>query len=360
MIKNAYIHIPFCKSKCNYCSFTSFTKPDLIEQYVCSLKNEIEHFYEHEKLNTLYFGGGTPSLLSIAQLEEILNLFSFEFCAEITLEANPNDLSAKYLDNILNIGINRLSIGVQTFNDNILKIIGRRHSSSEAFEAVLLAKKAGFNNISIDLIYGLPNQTIENFKNDLEIAVSLPVQHLSFYGLKIEEGCRFYDNSPKNLPNIDLQADMYELLCEFLKKHCFEHYEISNFSKNGFNSRHNLNYWNNNSYYGFGISAHGFDNNVRYSNKNNLDDYFNNPLEHDSSYILSEDEKLEEEIFLGFRKGSGIDIQDVNNKFGINFEEKYSNILKKYETFFIRTNFGYAFNTKGFLISNEILSEFIN
>lgn len=359
MIKNAYIHIPFCKSKCNYCSFTSFVDSLNIEKYLFCLKNEIKHFYENEKLNTLYFGGGTPSLLNINQIKELLNLFDFEDNAEITVELNPNDVDENYLDNLLNIGINRLSFGVQTFDDEILKIIGRRHTSNEAINIVNLSKKAGFDNVSIDLIYGLPNQTIDYFKKDLEMAVSLPITHLSFYGLKIEEGCKFYNNMPKNLPDLDIQADMYEFLCEFLENCGYEHYEISNFSKNGFNSKHNLNYWNNNSYYGFGVSAHGYDGNIRYSNKKNLIDYLNNPLEHFEMNKLTSQQKLEEEIFLSFRKAEGVNIKVIKDKFNIEFESNYSNILQKYNNYLIRTNQGYAFNTKGFLISNLILSEFI-
>ena len=360
MTKNAYIHIPFCKSKCNYCSFVSFVDLENIEKYLFCLKREIKYFYANEKLNTLYFGGGTPSMLSAIQIKELLNLFNFEENAEITIELNPNDIDESYLENLLNMGVNRLSFGIQTFNDNILNIIGRRHNSKEAVNVVELAKKVGFNNVSIDLIYGLPNQTMADFKNDLEMAVTLPIAHLSFYGLKIDEGCKFYENLPENLPDTDIQADMYEFLCKFLKENNFEHYEISNFSKKGFNSRHNLNYWDNNSYYGFGISAHGYDGNIRYSNKNNFKDYFKNPLEHMTVSKLTLQQKLEEEIFLGFRKAEGIDIKNIDEKYNIDFENKYSDILLKYDEFFIKTVNGYAFNTRGFLISNSILSEFID
>ena len=359
MIKNAYIHIPFCKSKCNYCSFTSFVDFSNIDKYLLCLNQEIKYFYQKEKLNTLYIGGGTPSLLSVNQINDILSLFSFENNAEITMELNPNDVDEKYLNNLLNLGINRLSFGVQTFDNNILKIIGRRHNSNDAIEVVKLAKNMGFDNISIDLIYGLPNQTMNNFKNDLKFAVNLPITHLSFYGLKIEEGCKFYQNIPDNLPDADTQADMYEFLCEFLTNNDFEHYEISNFSKKGFNSKHNLNYWDNNTYYGFGIAAHGYDGNIRYSNKIDFKSYFENPIEHFEITELTKKQKLEEEIFLGFRKGKGVNILLLNGKYGIDFEKKYSNILQKYTDYLIKTDSGYAFNTKGFLISNNILSDFI-
>lgn len=360
MIKNAYIHIPFCKSKCNYCSFTSFADISNVEKYLDCLKSEIKYFYQKEKLNTLYLGGGTPSLLSVNQIKELLDLFNFEKNSEITIELNPNDIDKKYLENLLELGINRLSFGVQTFNNDILKFIGRRHNSEEALKVVELANNIGFENLSIDLIYGLPNQTMADFKKDLEIAVTLPITHLSFYGLKIEEGCKFYNSMPDNLPDSDMQADMYEFLCEFLANNNFEHYEISNFSKQGFNSRHNLNYWDNNSYYGFGISAHGYDGEIRYSNKNNFSDYFKNPIEHFEITKLTAQQKLEEEIFLGFRKGNGINILSINKKYNIDFEDKYSNVLKKYSDYFFKTENSIAFNTKGFLISNNILSEFLD
>jgi len=359
MIKNAYIHIPFCKSKCNYCSFTSFVDLFNIQQYLSCLKTEITYFYKKEKLNTLYLGGGTPSLLSVSQIDELLNLFCFENDAEITIELNPSDIDELYLKNLLKIGVNRLSFGVQTFNDDILKIIGRRHNSIDAINVVKLANSVGFENISIDLIYGLPNQTMDKFKKDLEMAVNLPIKHLSFYGLKIESGCKFFSAVPTNLPDADIQADMYEFLCKFLPERGYSHYEISNFSKTGYESKHNLNYWNNNSYYGFGVSAHGYDGDVRYSNKNTLNEYFENPIVHDIFNKLSKSEKLEEEIFLAFRKGVGINVENINKKFNIDFIKKYDKILTKYKDYFIKTEQGYAFNIKGFLISNEILSEFL-
>lgn len=359
MVKNAYIHIPFCKSKCNYCSFTSFETTGFIDEYLKSLIQEIKFFYKNENLKTLYIGGGTPSLLAVEQIQSIVNLFNFEKNAEISIEVNPNDVSEQFLNGLLNLGINRLSMGVQTFNDDILKLIGRRHTSKEALNAINIAHKVRFENVSIDFIYGLPNQTMYTFKNDIKTAINLPITHISFYGLKIENGCKFASNMPDNLPDLDMQADMYEFLCEYLPKNNFEHYEISNFSKNGYNSCHNMNYWNNNSYYGFGVSAHGFDGDVRYSNKCNLKKYFANPCEHEICIKLSKNEKLEEEIFLGFRKAEGIDLERIKNLYDFDFENKFDYILDKYKNYFLKTEKGYAFNTQGFLISDLILSEFM-
>lgn len=355
MTESAYIHIPFCKQKCNYCSFVSFPKLELKEQYLQALKKEIKHHYQGETLKTIYFGGGTPSLLSVDELKKLLELFNFDKQTEITAELNPESLTQEYLCGLKEIGINRISIGCQTFDDNILKIIGRKHKAKQVEDTVKWAKNAGFDNISLDFIYGLPNQTIYDFEQDLRHAVSLDIQHISLYGLKIDSGSYFYKNPPENLPNEDDQADMYLKAVDVLKN--FEHYEISNFGKP---SKHNLNYWNNENYYGFGIAAHGYINKVRYSNYENFQDYFLNPIKHYKEHTLTQQEILEEEIFLGFRKMKGINIQTINDKFDIDFEKKYSKILEKYNDFLTKTTDGYAFNTKGILISNFILSEFID
>ena len=209
MTESAYIHIPFCKQKCNYCSFVSFPRLELKEQYLQALKKEIKHHYQGETLKTIYFGGGTPSLLSVDELKKLLELFNFDKQTEITAELNPESLTQEYLCGLKEIGINRISIGCQTFDDNILKIIGRKHKAKQVEDTVKWAKNAGFDNISLDFIYGLPNQTIYDFEQDLRHAVSLDIQHISLYGLKIDSGCYFYKNPPENLPNEDYQADMY-------------------------------------------------------------------------------------------------------------------------------------------------------
>lgn len=359
MPKNAYIHIPFCKGKCHYCSFVSYNRLELKEQYLFALQKQITTEYKSEALNTLYFGGGTPSLLEINELKSIIDLFDFEAEAEITCEVNPDSVDLEYLRGLQEIGINRLSIGAQTFNDEILTLIGRKHNSEQIKSAVYNAKHAGFNNISLDFIYGLPNQGVSDFINDLRIAINLDIQHLSLYGLKIEKNCFFNDNPPENLPDSDTQADMYLGAVELLKNNDFEHYEVSNFSKNGFESRHNLNYWNNNTYYGFGCAASGYCNNIRYTNESDLEKYIKNPLKKGVNHVQSEQEILEEEIFLGFRKISGINIDEINKKFEIDFAKKYKTILDKYSDFFVKTDAGFAFNLDGIMLSNQLLSEFL-
>lgn len=370
---NAYIHIPFCKSKCKYCSFTSYVDCELKDEYLNALKKQIEAEYKGEKLNTLYFGGGTPSLLSLDEFKSLFDLFNLEKDAEITVEINPESVTFEYLCSLRKLGINRLSIGIQTFNDKILNLIGRRHDSQQAKIAVNSAKKAGFDNISIDLIYGLPTQSISDFENDLNEAVSLDVEHISLYGLKIEENCYFYENLPQYLPNSDVQADMYLKAIETLKNAGFIHYEVSNFSKSGFESRHNMNYWDNNTYYGFGCAASGYalmspplsihlkeSRSSRYTNETDIKKYIQNPFSKNSEQVLSNQEILEEAIFLGFRKIAGINIEEINQNFGIDFNKKFVEILKKYSNYFIKTSEGYALTLDGILISNEILSEFIS
>ena len=360
MTESVYIHIPFCRQKCFYCSFVSFALPEYIETYLAALEKEITYFYANEPLKTLYIGGGTPSILSSSQIFKILSLFNFSKNTEVTIELNPEQIDKKYLKEIKNAGVNRLSIGCQSFDENILKLIGRKHTPYNVEFVVKTAKDCGFDNISLDFIYGLPQQTLTNFINDLIRAKKLDIQHISLYGLKIDEGCFFYKNPPLNIADEDLQADMYLNAIKTLSD--FEHYEISNFAKNNFVSRHNLNYWNNGNYYGFGTAAHGYRNNTRYSNQKNLKNYIENPLQKESEHKLSNQEMLEEEIFLGFRKMSGINTQNINKKFNMDFEKKYSEILIKYleSGHLKKTSGGYSLTHDGILVSNVILAEFID
>ena len=359
MVTSAYIHIPFCLSKCRYCSFVSFDTLAKKTGYLYSLLKEIDYYYQGETLKTLYFGGGTPSLMTVDELNKILKKFNYDESTEITIEVNPDSVDKEYLKGLKEIGFNRLSIGSQTFDDNLLSDIGRRHNAQQIFDTIESARQAGFENISVDLIYGLPNQTLDMLKNDLEIVKTLDITHVSLYGLKIDEGCYFYNHYPKNVPDDDTQADMYLEVIKTLNE--FQHYEISNFAKQGYESKHNLNYWREGEYYGFGVSAHGFIDGVRYSNYQTLEQYMDNPVFHEFGKFLTEQEKLEESIFLGFRIAEGVDEQEINQKFGINFSEKYKNILEKYLAtgHIIKTGKGYRLSDEGFLVSNLILSEFI-
>jgi len=362
MVKSAYIHIPFCKSKCHYCSFISFfNKLELKNDYLLALKKDISEFYQKENLNTLYFGGGTPSLLEVSEFDKIIKLFNFSQNPEITAELNPESVNYPYVRGLYDIGINRLSLGCQSFNDEILKQINRRHNSSQVIEAVKTIQNAGFKNISLDFIYGLPNQTPEMFYSDLKTAINLGIQHISLYGLKLEKGCYFYSHLPENLPDDDTQADMYLGAINLLTSQGFEHYEVSNFSLPNHNSRHNLTYWNNEEYYGFGVAAHGYLNSIRYGNLETIENYIENPIIKKERKILTPQEQLEEEIFLGLRKMEGINISKINTKFKIDFDEKYNEILKKYTglNLLIKTKNGYTFTPNGILVSNVVLADFL-
>lgn len=359
MPSSVYVHIPFCKKKCNYCSFVSFEDLSFQDDYVKALLKEIEHYYKGEKLRTLYFGGGTPSLLSEDNFKRLLNSFNFEKNTEVTTEINPDSATLQYLKALNEIGINRLSIGIQSFDDEILKNIGRLHDSKTAFNAIKDARNAGFENISLDFIYGLPEQTLENFQNTLETAITLNPQHISLYGLKIEDGSKFAKKKPANLADEDLQADMFLCTAQIMRN--YEHYEFSNFAQKGFESKHNLNYWDNNEYYGFGIAAHGYVDGFRYSNLLHPQQYLDKPTLKMESHKLSQNEKLEEEIFLGFRKCCGIETKKINQTYSIDFDKKYEKpILKYLQTgHLIKTTTGYKLSEEGILLSNNILCEFL-
>lgn len=358
MPKSAYIHIPFCKSKCKYCSFVSYAG-GVDEKYFQALLLDIDSNYKGEVLNTLYFGGGTPSLVSTNLIETIISRFRLSNNCEITFEMNPDDANTEYLKSLRNLGVNRLSMGSQSFDDKILKLIGRRHSSDDTKRAVENAQKAGFENISLDLIYGLPEQ--KSIRNDLETITELGIQHISTYGLKIEEGSYFYNHKPQNLPDEDKQADMYLEINDYLEKKGYSRYEISNFAMNGYESKHNLNYWNNQEYYGFGAAAHGYVDGIRYSNFEGLEEYCNNPDGVYYEHKLTLNEQLEEEIFLGFRREIGINTARILEIYGIDFNKKYKDVLSNfYPQYIIKTPQGYKLTLEGILLSNIILAEFLD
>lgn len=371
MPASAYIHIPFCKKKCHYCSFVSFEDFSLCEEYVEKLVEEIRYYYKGESLSTIYFGGGTPSLLDLSDFKKILGCFNFDRSTEITVEVNPDSTSFEFLKGLKELGVNRLSIGMQSFNDKMLKEIGRLHNSKSATESFQNARKAGFENISLDLIYGLPGQSLKNFDDDFKKAIRLEPEHISLYGLKIEEGTKLYEKTkkkPATLPdeaNEELQAKMYLHTIDIMKEkgptNGFLHYEISNFAREDYHSKHNLNYWNNEEYYGFGTAAHGYAGGVRYSNLCNLHGYLKTPIKKQDEHTVTFKEKLEEEIFLGFRRCSGINIQEINEKFSIDFNEKYKDIIKKFldSGHLEETETGYRLTTDGILLSNNVLSEFL-
>lgn len=369
-LKSLYLHVPFCKDRCYYCSFVSLTdKNNYKEIYINALLKELEQTFRmhpSQTLNTIYIGGGTPSLLEIKYFKQIFSkinsLSGIASNAEITVEINPGTVDFEYLKDLRTIGINRLSIGIQSFNNEILKSINRIHSKDEAIEAVNMAILAGFENISIDLIYGLPNQNLTVWEDTLNQAKQLDIQHISTYGLKIEEGTVFGRKLPPNLPDEDMTADMYLKTIEMLKINGFEHYEISNFAKAGYQSRHNLAYWHNEEYFGLGLGAHGYIDGIRYSNLCSFNEYIENPLKKASEHKVTEQEIIEEGIFLGLRLTKGIDINQFNSEYNINLLERFKTIIDKYTSYgFMEMKEGYLrLTTEGILISNTILAEFVD
>ena len=329
-----YIHIPFCAKKCNYCDFISFeNKNNMIEEYINALKKEIEEFdFSKYEVTTIYLGGGTPSYIKENYIVEILELIKNKISTnktkwddiEITIEVNPGTVTKEKLKAYKNIGINRLSIGFQSTNDKLLKQIGRIHNYEEFLNTYNLAKKIGFNNINVDLMIALPNQTIEDIKESLEKIVSLDPNHISVYSLIVEEEtliAQQLEEGKIELPSDDEERRMYWYVKDFLELSGYNHYEISNFSKNGKESKHNLNCWNQEEYIGFGLASHSYIDGIRFCNISNLEKYIENinNLDFNKNKIIEEKqtkEDMEKEfMMLGFRKIEGVDISKFKEKY---------------------------------------------
>ena len=367
-----YLHIPFCIQRCSYCNFFSVVSINLVNEVINAIIKELsirKDYLKNEPVQTIYFGGGTPSLLTIQQIEKLLNTvytnFPVEQNAEITFEANPDDLTKNYLFDLKKVGINRLSIGIQSFDDDKLKILNRRHNATQAHEAVREAQKAGFNNISIDLIYGLPFQSLDEWGADLDKAFSLSIQHLSAYGLTFEEKTLLSKQKEKKIiepADEELMIKMYELLLEESSKKGFDAYEISNFSLPGFYSRHNSSYWNQTAYLGVGPSAHSYNGISRQWNVAAIQKYTEGILKNSSFYeqeILSLEDRYNEYVLLGLRTKNGINIDALEQNFGTELKDF---CLENIKTFIdnekaYRCGSFLRLNTKGKLISDTIIAQ---
>lgn len=278
-----YLHVPFCKTRCNYCDFYSTTRDEVRERYIRALCRELEmrnNYLGNEPVETIYFGGGTPSQLSHSDFEKIFTTLNKEYviqnCGEITIEANPDDLTPEYLKGLATLPFNRISIGMQTFNDKLLHLLNRRHTANQAIRAVEECRKAGFNNISIDLMYGLPGETLKDWETDLGMAISLNPEHISAYHLIYEEGTPLYKMLQKHqITEVDeeLSVSFFSQMIERLTQAGYQHYEISNFCKPGMHSRHNSSYWTGKKYLGCGPSAHSFNGESRQWNISSLEQY---------------------------------------------------------------------------------------
>lgn len=364
-----YIHIPFCKSKCRYCDFLSWSNCENdIEAYVEALNLDIRNslFGKDFTLDTIYFGGGTPGILNSFFVEEIVKTIrdnaKISDTAEITLEVNPCTVTEEKSKVYHDIGINRISMGVQSFNDNELKLLGRAHMAEDVYKAYHIMRNAGFNNINMDLIQGLPGQSKEGFLFSLNKMIELSPEHISAYELIVEPGTSFYkDYGPESgyVFDEDVQADIYIATVNALKQAGYEQYEISNFSKPGYHSRHNSGYWTGDPYIGCGLGAVGYIGNRRITKKQTLKEYISKPLDFFEEKV-SPMEKKQEYIFLGLRMNKGISEIDYENKFGEKFPERIKNLLNKYIPDYVcHENGRYFFTTEGFLISNTILAEIL-
>ncbi len=361
-----YIHIPFCRSKCAYCDFYSLAgAEERMDDYCRALERhlaEVAPQAECHKADTVYFGGGTPSYLGAERLCRLLGsirkLYKVDKHAEITLEANPDSATdRKTLKRLRKAGFNRLSLGVQSMDDALLQAIGRIHTRQQVQEAVAAARKAGFKNLSLDLIYGLPGQTMEGWEKTLSDAVGLHPEHLSCYGLKLEEGTPLYRRQGElTFPDEDMQADMYLYAVEFLKQCGYEQYEISNFAKPGFASRHNLKYWLMQEYAGFGPGAHSDFGNVRYGYARDLERYLKGELVLQESETVDSDEREREYLMLRLRTVQGVDPREFEYRFRQRFAP-LATLLQQCarEGLAEQDGNGWHLTAKGFLVSNRII-----
>lgn len=338
-----YIHIPFCKTRCIYCDFYSTTRSELKERYVRALCRELEMRREYlrgEPIETIYLGGGTPSQLDegdfLRIFETIRTVYGMEHCREITLEANPDDLTETYVAMLRHLPFNRISMGIQTFDDDTLKLLNRRHNAAQAIEAVGRCRRAGFANISIDLIYGLPGETDERWKQDLQQAVTLNVEHISAYHLTYEEGTRLYELlQARRIREVDEESSVrfFSILMDTLTDAGYEHYEISNFCRPGMHSRHNTSYWKGIPYLGCGASAHSFDRRTREWNVASIDEYIR-ALEDGHRLYETEprdpDTAYNECVMTSLRTRQGLSLEEVEKEYGIVLRQYCTNMAQPY------------------------------
>lgn len=370
-----YIHIPFCTQKCIYCDFMSGTNLSLRQDFVASLIAEMDHyldFFDSDPMRTIYFGGGTPSLLSVDELQRIYDAIAQRWdisaVEEFTVECNPDDLTEEYLLQLRSLPINRLSIGVQSFCDDELQWLNRRHTSQEAFDVVLRAQKSGFENITIDLMFALPVQTLESLNYSIDKALELGVQHISAYSLMFEPDSKITKLMELNRLqplDEDVAADMFELLSARLTSAGYEQYEISNYAKPSFYSRHNSGYWHGMRYLGLGPSAHSFDGEKRWYNIAHTIKYNNlltsDKLDFRSEEVLSLDERFNELVFTALRTKIGVDLQDLRIRFG---ESRYNQLLRQAKKYIDAGNMHIlngrlSLTHKGIYISDSIISDFM-
>ncbi|ATD47844.1 radical SAM family heme chaperone HemW [Clostridium perfringens] len=370
-----YIHIPFCAQKCLYCDFPSFARKDhLRKAYIEALNKEIINLREKHnnlEINTIFIGGGTPSVLESDELECLLKEVAKLNMAkdiEYSMECNPGNLTEEKLEVMKKYGVNRISMGLQAKQDNLLKGLGRIHNYKTFKENFLLAKKVGFNNINVDLMFGLPNQRLNEWEETLREIISLEPAHISAYSLIIEEGTAFYnlyENDKLKLPTEEEERKMYHLAKKILEENGFNQYEISNYAKEGKECRHNLAYWNMDNWIGVGSAAASYINGKRIKNISSVEEYINSIKDKGEAVeeIInnSKNDNMEEFMFMGLRKINGIDENEFKNRFSMNINDVYGEILNKYigEGLLIRESGRIFLSEKGIEISNVIMADFL-
>lgn len=372
IMSGIYIHVPFCRSKCAYCNFFSLVTEKKIYGFVDALKREILHrknYLAGEKIETIYFGGGTPSLLPTNYIGEILEIVNENFDVasnpEITLEANPDTVNKEQLSALKQMGVNRISVGIQSFHDDDLKYLGRKHDSRHALQIIDDLKSVDFDKLTLDLIYGIPTLNEEKWNENLDIFFSTGISHLSAYALTIEPKTILGQKIEKGeLQDVSEEETIrhYEILIERTKEHGFEHYEISNFAKEGRRSRHNSIYWKDVKYLGLGPSAHSYDGKSRQWNVANLTQYINADFD-DGSYfekeILTKDDKFNEYVMTGLRTSWGCDINKIASDYGASYANHFLNNVKKYleSGVMLKKINNYILTDKGMLLADGIAAE---
>jgi oxygen-independent coproporphyrinogen III oxidase len=369
-----YFHIPFCKTKCNYCDFYKSTNISLVQPLIQAIKDEItlrKDFIEDKNIQTIYFGGGTPSLLNCVDIEELItavfHFFVFEEPLEITLEANPDDLTLGYLRSLKKTRINRLSIGIQSFSDKNLKFMGRRHNSDQAINAVKNAQQIGFDNISVDLIYGIPGLTFQQWHDNLKTVFDLNIQHLSAYHLTYHEGTFFYNQLQRGLIHEVEEEEsilQFEELMKAAEDNNFIHYEISNFAREGFYSRHNSSYWKQVEYLGLGPSAHSYNKKSRYWNVSDLSAYIEAISQKKiagGSEQLTINDRFNDYIITGLRTTNGIDSVYIEKEFGKKYSDAVEQLTQKnlLNGKVRKEENRIKIEKKSLLISDQIISDYL-
>lgn len=367
-----YIHVPFCKTRCAYCDFFSTTLHDLKSRYVDALCEELamrRNYLHDASIGTLYFGGGTPSQLSENDFRRIFNkieeVYDLDTCEEITLEANPDDLTDDYVKMLTTLPFNRISMGIQTFHEPTLQLIGRRHTAQEAIEAVRRCQQHGFSNISIDLIYGLPGETPEQWKEDLQKAFSLEVQHISAYHLTYERGTRLWQmlqNHEIAEVDEDTSVELFRILCQEMHKAGYEHYEISNFALPGFRSRHNSAYWHEVPYLGCGPGAHSFDGDSREWNVSSLQKYIDALEKGQRNYeqeTLDKDTRYNEFIMTRLRTCEGFSLDDLQQRFGLAYHNYCQHLAAPFlkQGLLLQDEDTLRLSREGIFVSDDIISD---